>query len=409
MSRQKLHFRGAHTSGLSGRVLGRVTHHPVAWDDRSNYFFAVLRDGAPIPKLDLLGYAAVLIEADADPRLPADIPVPVVSGYEDLSAFTEETVLVIDPESGSTRVLYRPESRYNAIFATGRCNSNCVMCSQPPTLRDDNSIVEEHLRLIELIREPPSTLGITGGEPTLLGHGLTTILARLAQRFPDTLICMLTNGRLYAYEDMVRELAGVRHANFLSAIPLYADVAPEHDYIVQAKGAFDQTLKGLYNAAKYGLQVEIRVVLHRQTVPRLVPLMEFIYRNLPFVSHVALMGLENMGYVKKNWELLWVDPVDYSDVLEKAVKHLFYRRMAVSVYNLPLCILPRPLWRFARKSISDFKNIYLPECDGCEVRPYCAGLFASGETRHSRAIRPIHIDEAQTMRLLQRVCELEGM
>lgn len=236
-------------------------------------------------------------------------------------------------------------------------------------------------------------MGITGGEPTLLKDGLVSILARLKARLPNTAVHMLTNGRLYGYEDFVAKLASVEHPRFISAIPLYSDVAVEHDYVVQAKGAFDETVIGLYNAAKYGLRVEIRVVLHKQTLPRLKKLAEFIYRNLPFVNHIALMGLENMGYVKTNWSLLWVDPADYSDTLEDAVRYLFYRRMNVSIYNLQLCVLPRPLWMFARQSISDYKNIYLDECQRCEVRTQCGGLFKSSETRHSRAIKAIHLDQ----------------
>jgi len=129
--------------------------------------------------------------------------------------------------------------------------------------------------------------------------------------------------------------------------------------------------------------------LHKQTIPGLFALAEFIYRNLPFVRHVALMGLENMGYVKKNWDLLWIDPVDYAETLEATVRHLYERRVDVSVYNLPLCVLPNALWSFARKSISDYKNIYLDECARCRVREHCGGLFQSSETRHSRAIRAV--------------------
>jgi len=149
---------------------------------------------------------------------------------------------------------------------------------------------------------------------------------------------------------------------------------------------------GLYNAAEHKLHVEVRVVLHKQTIRRLEQLAEFIYRNLPFVSHVALMGLENMGYVKRNWDLLWIDPVDYADVLERTVRHLFYRRLNVSIYNLQLCILPRSLWTFARQSISDYKNIYLDVCSKCGVRAQCGGLFKSSETRHSPGIHPLEAD-----------------
>jgi His-Xaa-Ser system radical SAM maturase HxsC len=263
------------------------------------------------------------------------------------------------------------------------------MCSQPPKDVDDGHIVAEHLRLIDLFESPPQRLCITGGEPTLLKEGLVQIITRLKERFPETFLLMLSNGRMYAYEDFIQKLAAVEHPNFLTSIPLYAGNATDHDYVVQAKGAFDQTIQGFYNAAKHDLAVEVRVVLHKQTIPGLLPLVEFIYRNLPFVRHVALMGLENMGYVKKNWDLLWIDPVDYGGELEAAVRHLYQRRVQVSVYNLPLCVLPRSLWSFARQSISDFKNIYLDECDKCRLKEHCSGLFQSSEVRHSRAIQAV--------------------
>jgi His-Xaa-Ser system radical SAM maturase HxsC len=204
---------------------------------------------------------------------------------------------------------------------------------------------------------------------------------------------MLTNGRLYAYEDLVKEIASVEHPHFISAIPLYSSVASTHDYVVQSQGAFDQTIRGLYYAAKYGLDTEIRVVLHKQTIPGLLDLMDYIYRNLPFVRHVALMGLENMGYVKKNWESLWIDPVDYSGTLTEAVRFLSYRGILVSIYNLPLCVVPTSIWSFARQSISDFKNIYLEECEACDVKQQCSGLFSSSKNRHSRAIQPVRISD----------------
>jgi His-Xaa-Ser system radical SAM maturase HxsC len=263
------------------------------------------------------------------------------------------------------------------------------MCSQPPKKVDEQGIVDGHLRHIDLIPNVPERFGITGGEPTLLVDGLVRILGRLKERFPETPLLMLSNGRMYAYKDLVRKIAEVGHSCFTTAIPLYASTAVKHDYVVQSKGAFDQTIQGLYNAANYGLKIEVRVVLHKQTIPELLDLMEYIYRNLPFVDHVALMGLENMGHVKKNWELLWIDPLDYADVLEKAVKFMWHRQIHVSVYNLPLCVVPRSIWSFARQSISDYKNIYLDECRQCNVQEHCSGLFQSGESRHSRGIKAI--------------------
>lgn len=378
----QLRARGM-AAGMPGRVLGRATRTPVAEAVRGDYLRVVPRGVTPQEKL--AGYAAVLCEGA--PTVESD--GPLVQGYQSLDFLWDGFVAAIDTRNGFTQVLYRPDSPHNTLFFTDHCNSNCLMCSQPPKDVDESGLLAEHLRYIDLIPNEPQYLCITGGEPTLLQDGLVQIISKLKERFPSTLITMLSNGRSYCYEDFVDKLVTVRHPGFLTSIPLYAANAVDHDYVVQAKGAFDQTVQGLYNAAKHGLAVELRVVLHKQTIPGLMALAEFIYRNLPFVQHVALMGLENMGYVKKNWDLLWIDPVDYADALEETVRYFYYRRVNVSLYNLPLCVLPKSLWSFARQSISDFKNIYLPECNACRIKERCAGLFLSSETRHSRAIKAI--------------------
>jgi hypothetical protein len=130
------------------------------------------------------------------------------------------------------------------------------------------------------------------------------------------------------------------------------------------------------------------------TVDRLPGLASFIYRRLPFVEHIALMGLEPMGFTKQNRDRLWIDPVDYIQPLGDAVFHLANRGMAVSIYNLPLCILPEPLRPFARQSISDWKNTFAPECTGCDLISHCSGFFASaGPAWRSRAVNPVKLQE----------------
>jgi His-Xaa-Ser system radical SAM maturase HxsC len=174
----------------------------------------------------------------------------------------------------------------------------------------------------------------------------------------------------------------------MACIPLYADNAPEHDYVVQSRGAFDQTVQGLYQLARYEQQIEIRVVLHKLTIPRLRDLALFIYRNLPFAAHVALMGLEIIGFTRPNLEKLWIDPFDYQRELQAAVEALVTRGMHVSIYNHPLCLLPRPLWKFARRSISDWKNIFFDECQVCAVREECGGFFKSAVRQRSAHLQP---------------------
>jgi len=174
----------------------------------------------------------------------------------------------------------------------------------------------------------------------------------------------------------------------MMGIPLYSDVDSEHDYVVQAKSGFEETMLGLYNLDRYGVAIEIRVVIHRLTYRRLPQLAEFIARNLPFAAHVTLMGMETFGFANRNLNQLWIDPHEYQTELLEATETLFLSGMNVSLYNHQLCVLDRRLWSFARKSISDWKNIYLPECQDCAAREACGGLFEAAARRHSEYIKP---------------------
>jgi His-Xaa-Ser system radical SAM maturase HxsC len=247
------------------------------------------------------------------------------------------------------------------------------------------------LRLIELIDREAVDIVLSGGEPTLLGNAFLEIVGKCARVLPATSLHVLTNGRKFANTEFASCLGAVGHPDLVLGIPLYSDIDYLHDYVVQASGAWRQTVRGFYNLAAAGVRLELRVVLHQQTFDRLPELAEFIYRNLPFVEHVALMGLEMFGFTNKNLTVLWIDPVDYATHLERAATMLAMRGMNISIYNHQLCTLPSSLWPFARKSISDWKNVYLPQCDGCGVRDYCGGFFQSATKRHSDHIRPLPV------------------
>jgi His-Xaa-Ser system radical SAM maturase HxsC len=336
---------------------------------------------------ELKGYRASLCAAEVNSE---NFPIPLIHSVQETGHLRNCDIVGMQPGTGFVRTLYRPDSDHNVIFATDRCNSNCLMCSQPPKDRDDIAVMtERNLAMIELIDTPPKRLVITGGEPTLLGDNLLKIIAALKDRFPATYVHMLTNGRIFAWPSFTAKLANLKHPDFMLGIPLYSDDSRIHDYVVQARDAFSQTVLGLQQLARYGMRVEIRVVLHALTIPRLSHLAEYIYRNCTFVEHIALMGLENIGYAPRNMGELWIDPHDYQDELEASIEYLSTRGLNVSIYNHQLCTLRKSLWKFARKSISDWKNIYLEECQDCSVRHECGGFFQWATKLHSAHIRAI--------------------
>src|SRR5690606_16035347 len=106
-------------------------------------------------------------------------------------------------------------------------------------------------------------------------------------------------------------------------------------------------------------------------------------------DQVALMGLEMMGFTKANLDDLWIDPADYQPQLVEAAKILTANRIRTSIYNHQLCVTDRYLWPLARRSISDWKNDYMPECEGCTLKAECAGFFSSATLRYSDHIQAV--------------------
>ncbi|UFW46266.1 MULTISPECIES: His-Xaa-Ser system radical SAM maturase HxsC [Bradyrhizobium] len=291
--------------------------------------------------------------------------------------------------SGQINILFRRGANANTLFVTERCNSLCLMCSQPPRDVDDGWRVAELIDLLPLLDPELDVLGVTGGEPTLLGPDLIRLLTQARMLLPNTHLHVLTNGRAFsnrAFPDRFDELCG----QVTWAVPLYGDVARVHDLIVQSDGAFDETMHGLHRLGERRHRIEIRTVLHGQTLPRINQLARFIYRNLPFAAHVALMGLEPMGLARKNMALLESDLSQLSRVIAPAVSLLQQAGMNVSIYNVPLCALAPALRPFARKSISDWKNNYAQACETCAARPDCCGFFKSAPTTWRDSVaRPI--------------------
>lgn len=332
-------------------------------------------------------YLAIL---NCGPAEPGRLNAAGVFNIPSLSHLQEGDIVAVGTD-GNIKTLYRVNSYHNTILATERCNSNCLMCSQPPKDKNDIPYLYAlYCKVIPLIPKDCVELTISGGEPTLMGELFFQLLELITRELPDTEIHILTNGRSFAWEHMAERLAQVGNPRMMLGIPLYADYYQVHDYIVQAKDAFNQTILGLHNLARYNLRIEIRVVLHLQSIPRLTRLAKYVFKNLPFAEHVTFMGLEYTGYTPHNIEQLWIDPYDYQSELEEAVEFLAGQGMYVSIYNSQLCILPENLWQYARKSISDWKNDYLPACQSCSKLQDCGGLFTWNLKKYSRNIMPIN-------------------
>ena len=364
----------------AGRLILRLTTDPhISAEERSKSAF--LLSDATEQGEQIEGFPLVI---SVGKSVPGAVSLPTEYDY-----LASGDIIRLVPSTGDLRVLYRKNSRHNVLFITEQCNSRCVMCSQPPRHIDDDYLIEEILKTIPLMSLETPQLCITGGEPTLNFKGLLRIVRSVKEHLPQTSLHMLSNGRSFEHTGYAKDITFIKHTDFMIGIPLYSDQPSQHDFVVQSKGAFDETVSGLLNLATFRQKIEIRFVIHRLTVSEMVATAKFIVRNLPFASHVALMGLEPTGFGRTNLEALWIDPWDYRDELAEAVDVLKEAGMRVSIYNHQLCVLPQRLWSVASQSISDWKNIFVEECDECLVRNKCAGFFSSNRTDFSKHIQAI--------------------
>jgi His-Xaa-Ser system radical SAM maturase HxsC len=262
------------------------------------------------------------------------------------------------------------------------------MCSQPPKNTDDlDYYFAINKSLIGLMPKETEVIGITGGEPTILGDRLLELLELLNLLHPETTVHMLSNGRAFALKNYTQKIS-LTNNNLIIGIPLYSDNYLDHDFIVQAKDAFNQSIIGIHNLARFNVKIEIRIVLHKLTYERLPQIAKFIYKNFPFVEHIAFMGLEYVGYTPFNHDKLWIEPSRYMLKLEEATLFLDQMGMNISIYNLQHCLLKETLWKFSKKSISDWKRNYIDECTKCKKLEDCGGVFATSKV-HSNEIKAI--------------------
>jgi sulfatase maturation enzyme AslB (radical SAM superfamily) len=182
-------------------------------------------------------------EADALPhgkRFARIIHVPSKFDY-----LADGDILGFHPDSKRFRILYRRSSAHNSFLVTERCNHYCFMCSQPPRDVNDSWILREIRAALPLVDIHTRSLGFTGGEPLLDWLDLMTVLSDCRDLLPQTAIHVLSNGRAFASTEVVAAWAGIQHPNLTVGIPIYSAVDTVHDYVVQAKGAFDETVLGI--------------------------------------------------------------------------------------------------------------------------------------------------------------------
>lgn len=233
---------------------------------------------------------------------------------------------------------------------------------------------------------------LTGGEPTLHPE-FHRVLAMIRKEFPHNLIRLLSNGRMFAYEDFARRALGIAGLPFEAAIPMFGFDAKSHESISRAPKSFEQTVLGLEHLRRHrrpGQQIEIRVIMTKVQLRYLEGLLDFLLSDLPWIDRVVFLYQEVEGFAEKHKAPLAVTQTEVAAALDRCHERLTRFREA-RLYHFSLCCVPERLWPFVWNTLAGFKVAYLDGCrTRCVYKDRCIGVHRS-YIKHAGAsdIRPI--------------------
>lgn len=280
-------------------------------------------------------------------------------------------VLLIDPRRQIAHRLIRAASPHNTFLVTEQCDQLCLMCSQPP--KQNHEDMFGHFLTAARLAPPGAQIGLSGGEPLLHKDDLFDFIDAVFSSRDDLSFHILTNGQHFERGD----LAWLRkhRARLLWGVPIYSDDPATHDEIVGKPGAFAQLAPNLSLLGLAGAALELRTVVLAQNAPGLPRLADFITLHLPFAATWAIMQMERIGFGRMNWTRCFFDSSTDFASLGAAIDLMRARGQGASLYNFPLCTVPPAYRGLAMRSISDWKQKYLPACASCSLRDDCAGFF----------------------------------
>ena len=147
------------------------------------------------------------------------------------------------------------------VRLTNFCNNHCVFCLDSQR-HDGKCILEDEIKasLEAAFKNNFRRVVLSGGEPTI--HPDFLQIVKLAKKIGYTHIQVITNGRLFFYEDFLKEAVknGLTEATF----SIHGDNPRLHDAQTMVKGSFLESVTGLKNALKIpGFIVSVDVVINK--------------------------------------------------------------------------------------------------------------------------------------------------
>jgi MoaA/NifB/PqqE/SkfB family radical SAM enzyme len=272
-----------------------------------------------------------------------------------------------------------------------KCNNKCVMCTNMDSFaRQDSTQYRLKCQIERLERylngqgeiylknaNRAGFINLTGGEPTI-HPDFFQLLAYFRRRLPRLPITLLSNGRSFSNTQFVKKFSLVAKPPFSVALALHGPSARAHDAVAGVRGAFSQAVRGLKNlfALRSGLRVEIRLVLHKKSLPFFRETLEFLLKNFPDTGtyRVTAIHYEIEGMSLTNHRSVGLRFPASSKIIDAALP-LIKRFSDFRLYHFPLCQVRPELRSRCRVTLPREDRIYPPACGVCRLKGKCLGLM----------------------------------
>ena len=318
----------------------------------------------------------VFLESSGLLLLPENISIPLSEDEQvDIKELGDGSILELSPKGAY--IYFNTDSFDNTLFITNRCNSSCIMCPTSELMRKTSG-VEPPEKLMAVLRAIPNRrnhITITGGEPFLLGEDIFQIFEFMKMRLNRLDYLLLTNGRAFAIEKYFKKFCESAPSRLMVGIPIHGSNSKLHDAITRAEGSFEQTVLGIKRLLKADIKIELRIVVSKLNIDDIYHLSQFILENFRGIYKVTFVGLEMLGSARKNMEDVWIDYRESFDKIKNAIDNLIYHGVNVQLYNYPLCCVDSKYWSICQKSISVEKIVHTKQCEQCDVKDACCGMF----------------------------------
>ncbi|MCF7859920.1 MAG: radical SAM protein [Candidatus Cloacimonetes bacterium] len=211
------------------------------------------------------------------------------------------------------------------------CNNNCRFCVQADNKLKGNRSFEDIKKDLIDSKERCQGVVLTGGEVTIHAHFFDIV--KLAKSLGYKLIQIQTNGRMLSSLDFCKKTIQAGATEFSPALHGYC--AEQHDYLTQAKGSFNQTVKGIRNLQSLGAKFLTNTVVVKSNYTTLDKIAKLLISLK--ASQYQFAFVHPMGNAWKNFDNIVPRISMAAPLIHKALQIGIHARVAVMAEAMPYC------------------------------------------------------------------------